>query len=277
MLLVKYTVTEQFLPTLLLIGLLTWILPGQILIHSRLKGAPSIMLWAWERPEDISSFSDSDNVGVAFLAATINISSINVNVHRRHQPLLYAPHHYLMPVVRIETDRKNPPIFSDDQVNLLVAQIMQIAPDPNSHGLQIDFDATKGQRDSYKRLLTKLRKSLPLEMPLSITAIASWCAGDYWLNDLPVDEVVPMYFDMGVSESVRWQYYQYISDNAQLIGTTKCKCNSALGLSTSEAVPLKASQYRNKRVYFFSTHPWQGLSNQKRNEISKILKYAEAS
>jgi hypothetical protein len=273
----KSIVSAKFLSSLLLIGILTWILPGQILVHSRLKGAPSIMLWAWERPEDIRSFPDSDEIGIAFLAATINISRTNLRVQRRHQPLLCSPHHYLMPVVRIETDRKNPPKFAAEQVNEVVAQILQIAANPNWHGVQIDFDATQGQRDPYKNILTRMRKSMPPEMPLSMTAIASWCAGDYWLRDLPVDEVVPMYFDMGVSESMKWQYFQYISDNTRSDLTTNCKCHTALGLSTSEAIPLRTTQYKNKRVYFFSSHPWQMLSNRERDDITRILKYTEAS
>ncbi|MDR3612069.1 MAG: DUF3142 domain-containing protein [Candidatus Obscuribacterales bacterium] len=277
MLQVENTVTAKFLPTLLLIGILTWILPGQILVRSRFKGAPSIMLWAWERPEDIRNFPDVDKVGVAFLAATINLSAIHTGVNRRKQPLLCSPHQYLMPVVRIETSRKNPPFFSVDLVDEVVAQILQIAANPNWHGVQIDFDATQGQRESYKTLLTRLRKSMPPEMPLSMTAIASWCAGDLWLADLPVDEVVPMYFDMGVSESMKWQYFQYISDNTRNDWTANCKCHKALGLSTSEAIPLRATQYKNKRVYFFSSRPWQMLSNRQRNDITKILKYTEAS
>lgn len=236
-----------------------------------------MMLWAWERPEDMRDIADSANIGVAFLAGTLHLSQDNLIIHRRHQPLVCSPHAYMMPVVRIEADRRNPPNFSDIQVNSVVACILQIAAAPNLRGLQVDFDATRDQRVPYKTILTGLRKSLPPEMPLSITAIASWCAGDYWLQDLPVDEVVPMYFDMGVSESAKWQYYRTISDGARAIGQSNCKCQSALGLSTSEPVPLRNSQYRGKRVYIFSSHPWQMLSNQKRNEITKILKYTEAS
>jgi len=34
-------------------------------------------------------------------------------------------------------------------------------------------------------------------MPLSITALASWCAGDPWITGLPIDEAVPMLFRLG--------------------------------------------------------------------------------
>jgi hypothetical protein len=269
--------SSKFLPTVFLIGLLTWLLPGFVVVHSRLRGAPPLMLWAWERPEDLRGFTGSNRIGIAFLAATIRISQTAISVHHRAQPLLSASNHYLIPVVRIEADNKHPPSFSPEQINTVVTQILQAAAVSNAKGLQIDFDATRTQRSAYKVILSRLRKSLPPEMPLSITAIASWCAGDYWLADLPVDEVVPMYFDMGVKESMKGQYLQYIPDGATDIGKTNCKCHTALGLSTSEAVPLKVSQFRGKRIYFFSTHPWQMLSNQKRNEISKILKYTEAS
>ncbi len=35
-----------------------------------------------------------------------------------------------------------------------------------------------------------------------MTALASWCAGDDWLRDLPVDEAVPMLFRMGVEKNL---------------------------------------------------------------------------
>jgi hypothetical protein len=267
----------KFLPTLILICLLTWILPEQILAHSRLNGAPPVMLWAWERPEDIRGFSDSANVGVAYLAATLNISDADLNVHARRQPFLHKPDLYVLPVVRIETDRKKPPSFSSEQIELVVAQIIRLAANSHARGLQIDFDATKDQRQSYKKILSRLRRLLPPEMPLSITAIASWCAGDYWLSSLPVDEVVPMYFDMGVNQAEKWQYYQYVLDSSRNSLSVNCKCHSAIGLSINETVPFSATAYKGKRVYFFSRHPWQTVSNQEKNDITKILKYTEAS
>ena len=38
----------------------------------------------------------------------------------------------------------------------------------------------------------RVRRRLPRDLPLSMTALASWCAGDTWIEALPVDEAVPM-------------------------------------------------------------------------------------
>ena len=37
-----------------------------------------------------------------------------------------------------------------------------------------------------------------------MTSLASWCTGDAWFNDFPVDEAVPMVFQMGAdSEKIK--------------------------------------------------------------------------
>ena len=33
-----------------------------------------------------------------------------------------------------------------------------------------------------------------------MTSLASWCTGDAWFNDFPVDEAVPMVFQMGADD-----------------------------------------------------------------------------
>jgi len=53
--------------------------------------------------------------------------------------------------------------------------------------VQIDFDARRSQRRFYVRLLRDLRRRMPPSLPLSITALASWCAYDDWLSGLPIE------------------------------------------------------------------------------------------
>ena len=40
-------------------------------------------------------------------------------------------------------------------------------------------------------------------MPLTITALASWCDGDDWIDGLPVADASPMLFRMGRGDYVR--------------------------------------------------------------------------
>jgi len=56
------------------------------------------------------------------------------------------------------------------------------------------------ERDFYRALLQDLRAQLPDNVPLSMTALASFCIGDRWLEGLPVDEAVPMIFRMGADD-----------------------------------------------------------------------------
>jgi len=64
--------------------------------------------------------------------------------------------------------------------------------------VQVDFDARQSQREWYAGVLRRsVRAEMPAQMPLSMTALASWCSYDgAWLRSLPVDEAVPMLFRM---------------------------------------------------------------------------------
>ena len=172
---------------------------------------PSVMLWAWERPDDLRAVAPT-NAGVAYLAGTIYIrevadedtatsAAVSVAYRPRLQTLQIAANSTLLPVVRIDTiqpsggdaDRS----LAADQVHRAVeilartASISAGAP-PR---IQIDFDATESERESYVALLIALRARLGADARISITALASWCEGDAWLRDLPagtIDEAVPM-------------------------------------------------------------------------------------
>ena len=155
------------------------------------ESLPPVILWAWERPENLT-FLDPQKTGVAFLAKTITLRGGKTVVKPRLQLLQLAPGTKLIAVVRIETDR----------ASLSSAQLEQTAHEISSLSgvsvVQIDFDAGVSERDFYRKLLLRVREELSPSAGLSITALASWCAGDNWIADLPVDEAVPMLFRMGV-------------------------------------------------------------------------------
>ena len=69
---------------------------------------PRLILWAWERPSDLS-FIDPNEVGVAFLVRTIYLRGDRVIARPRLQPLNVPQGTVLTAVVRIETDRLAPP------------------------------------------------------------------------------------------------------------------------------------------------------------------------
>ncbi|HEX8175298.1 MAG TPA: DUF3142 domain-containing protein [Pyrinomonadaceae bacterium] len=214
---------------------------------ARMAGFPKQFLWAWERPEQLE-FIDTREVGVAFLSKTIYLREDKVIERPRMQPLKVPAGTTLMAVVRIETVRDGPPLLSDTQRASLTEALLEASRAPNVRALQIDFDALKSEREFYTKLLRDLRRQLPAEMPLSITALASWCIDDNWLDGLPVDEAVPMLFQMGMDEE---RIRSYLKQGGELRSPL---CRLSKGVSTDEPVEL-ASQGVT-RTYIFNSKAW---------------------
>src|SRR5688572_3332101 len=63
--------------------------------------APDLMLWAWEWRQDLR-FLAGREVGVAFLAATVEVGERGVRTVRRRQPLWVPAGSYVVAVVRVE-------------------------------------------------------------------------------------------------------------------------------------------------------------------------------
>jgi hypothetical protein len=213
---------------------------------ARISKLPPLILWAWERPEQLQQL-DARKVGVAFLARTIYLRSDRVVVQPRLQPLNVAPNTMLIAVARIESDQKERPSLNSAQMLEVAGAIAQLSRLPGVVAVQIDFDATRSERDFYRNLLFRVREELPQTTLLSITALASWCKGDNWLDDLPIDEAVPMLFRMGVESN------QIRSQLAAGETFQSGKCQSSAGLSVDE--PL-ASLPSTRRRYFFNPKSW---------------------
>lgn len=156
------------------------------------EGPPPV-LWAWERPEDFSFLAPGE-ARVAVLFATISLSGDRVEIYGRRQPLVLPPLLRPIPVVRIET---RSPSLDAGQRQRLVEELARRADPASRPALQIDFDARLSERTFYRQLLDELAARLGPEAPLSITALASWCLDDRWLEGAPITEAVPMLFDMG--------------------------------------------------------------------------------
>jgi hypothetical protein len=218
------------------------------------------MLWAWERPERLA-FLDSSQTGVAYLAETIYPKENGFFVRPRLQPLELPTHIYLEAVVRIETERKKAWALSDRVTDVLAEEIAKVASKPQVGALQIDFDARENERLFYRQLLGKVRTLIPKQMPLTMTALSSWCMGDRWLDGLPVDQVVPMLFSMGSGEKESLDFIKS-SDEDRLSYFQKCV---GLSISDSKCSNVLASRIKlaDARIYFFSTRPWNSLLVQK--------------
>ncbi len=214
--------------------------------RARMAAMPKVFLWAWERPENLE-FINPQEIGVAFLSETIYLRGDKAIRRPRLQPLKVPNATKLIAVVRIESMREEPPTLSNEQRALVVEALAHTAQAKTVAGLQIDFDVTESERKFYRDLLFDVRKRLPESMPLSITALASWCIYDNWLDDLPVDEAVPMLFRMGVDR-------HRISNYLQTGGSFRAPlCKSSMGVSTDETI---ATLSNTSRLYIFNPQSW---------------------
>ena len=219
---------------------LSWALPRTA---DPLPGTPSVFLWAWERPEDLR-FLDPSEAGVAFLAGTIVLASDEVIVEPRFQPLQTAPGASLIPVVRIETDN---PELSPIQMEQTADAIERLTFSDHADAVQIDFDATTSERAFYRDLLLELDRRREPQLPLMITALASWYLGDPWIRDLPIADAIPMLFEMGPDEeAVRVRLGQGRDFSLPV-------CRQSLGIATYESLGERPA---GRRTYVFHSKPW---------------------
>ncbi len=208
---------------------------------------PQTVLWAWERPEDFRSLK-TDDVAVAFLAQTVRLDAVSVTILQRHQPLELSEQTPLIAVVRIETNH-HPLALASEELDHLNASIADLGRLPRVRVVQIDFDATVSERPFYRALLKETRRQLDHGIALSMTALMSWCMEDDWISDLPVDEIVPMAFRMGVGDRRAWQ------DVAASGGFRVAGCRTSIGMSTDEPI-RRPSALPGRRVYMFHPRSW---------------------
>ncbi len=211
---------------------------------------PKLVLWAWERPEDLS-FIDPSEIAVAYLAGTIHLRGGAVEAVPRLQPLQVPPKTRVSAVVRIESAGPASTQLTAAQREQAVSAILWMTNRPDTVGTQIDFDARSSERAFYGDLLRDLHRRLPAGVPLSITALASWCMEDDWIAGLPIEEAVPMLFRMGPGDAEvrrRLRRGQDFTDPA---------CRLSAGVSTDE--PLPRLRY-GRRVYIFHPRSWTAAS-----------------
>jgi hypothetical protein len=209
--------------------------------------APGLVFWAWERPTDLR-FLAGTGATVAFLDRTVIISTKQpgrILTLPRRQPLRVDPESPLVAVVRIESDVPAP---DPALVRSVTGELIDAARLSRVTMLQIDFDATRSQRPFYAALLRDARSQLPRHIKLSVTALASWCSDDEWIDVTTVDEIVPMLFQMGpdarrivtrLQEQRRWPV---------------ARCNQTIGRSIDErwgGLPVV------ERQYLFSPQSWR--------------------
>ncbi|MFP2958331.1 DUF3142 domain-containing protein [Myxococcus sp. 1LA] len=207
---------------------------------------PQVVLWAWERPEDLRFLTQAGHpVSVAFLLATLSLTDAEVLEPPRRQPLHVPPGTPLKATVRMEAQPgASLARYSPERLHALADRLATLARRPELTALQLDFDARASEYDAYVAMLQALRQKLPPSVSLSITGLASWCTPGSWLTRAPVDEVVPQLFRMG-PEAPTWR--------ARFARGLPAPCRGSVGLALDEwqAVPPGVST-----LYVFNPHPW---------------------
>ncbi|MBP9867143.1 MAG: hypothetical protein KBC41_03660 [Candidatus Pacebacteria bacterium] len=215
-----------------------------------------IIIWVWERNENLT-FLNRDTV-VAYYAGSVILENGRMVISKRVQPLKLNSDTEIIPVIRID---------NFDTVKELTAPrmkqvedfIIQTCDQNLVVGCQIDFDVKSSERDVYKVLISSVRERLPKNLPLSMTALVSWCDTYSWINDTKIDFAVPMFYRLGSDEQmIRGGY----------TGKTfmeSPKCSSAIGVTTDEPIP-KAKYIGNRDIYIFNPHSWT------ESELKRILK-----
>lgn len=208
---------------------------------------PRTVAWVWERPEDLHTLSPQREA-VAIYQGTLHLNEAAVFTSRRN-PVVLPQDIQRIATVRIETDANFGAHHHDRTLlHSAVASLVKTAQQPGISALQIDFDARRSERAFYRDLLQQLRREMPAQLPLEITALVSWCSEDDWLRTLPVNAAIPMFFRM---EPGRARMVRIAIPSAQL---PEPLCNTTVGISTHEPAPTGIA---NRRIYVFPDRGWK--------------------
>ncbi|MRV71353.1 hypothetical protein GJ700_06420 [Duganella sp. FT92W] len=215
-------------------------LPGS---HPALARLPARMVWAWERPEDLRWLPP--DIGVAYVASSIMLQGDEALVRPRTAALLVPDYAAVVPVLHVDVSWRKPPKLTAAQQERIVRELLRVAQRGNRRVVQLDFEVRRSQRPFLGQVMADIRRRLPPNFALSMTALASWCLDDHWMPASHADEVVPMAFRMGDGG-------QALRARLDGHGFARPYCRAAMGHATDEPV-VRSYAPRN---YYFSPKPW---------------------
>jgi hypothetical protein len=209
------------------------------------NAAPRLVLWAWERSEDLR-FAGPD-VEVAAQTGFVELRGGGVFSRGRRFPLKTWPGQPVTAVVHVQIDPRAPLDWTP-QVRAAAAEAVLLrARQPWARRVQIDFEVRRSQHQVLLDLLRDVRAGLPKDVPLSMTALASWCETEDWLDAAPADEIVPMLFRMGPEGAGIAAKLAAGRDFAEP------RCRKAVAVSADTPLPRVPTQ---RRIYLFSPRSW---------------------
>jgi hypothetical protein len=207
--------------------------------------AADLVLWAWERPEDLRFAGQAAEVAVQ--TGFIVLSGDQVIVRGRRFPLRAAPGQVTTALVHVQIDHRRPLALEAAGEAAAARAVLAYARAPWVRRVQVDFEVRQSERPILLRLLRDVRSGLPAGVTLSMTALASWCETETWLSQAPVDEIAPMLFRMGPGGAALKAKLAAGGDFAEP------RCRQALAISTDAPLPRAPA---GRRVYLFDPRSW---------------------
>ncbi len=207
--------------------------------------APSqLILWAWERPEDVR-FAGA-RAEVAVQTGFVELSGNGLQARGRRFPLKAAAPPSTA-VVHVQIDHERPLEWTERLRARTSAAILHYATTIRAPRVQLDFEVRASEREVLLDVLADLRRGLPAGTSLSMTALASWCDTEGWLERAPADEIVPMLFRMTEGgEALR----KRLAAGGDFRNP---RCRAALGIATDTPI---ARAPPGRRVYLFNPRSW---------------------
>lgn len=186
---------------------------------------PREFWWYWDRPAEQLP-APAPGVGAAVLVTHVIFSGQGYTLQPRRSALRLPFGVATMPVIHVEVDPARPFAANAVQNDGLRAAVLDAVRRGSSSWVQLDFEARRSQREFWRSVVQKIKADLPSGVKLSVTALASWCYGDRWMGDAPVDEIVPMYFRLKQARQ------DYIVRSAA--GVSEPRCATAYGVADDE-------------------------------------------
>jgi len=214
------------------------------LLPAAAVGAPHPVVWAWERPEDLRFLPPGAEVAVQ--TGFVVLRGDQVVARGRRFPLRMngTPSTAL---VHVQIDHRQPLAWTAAQKATAAGAVLAFGRVAGARRLQLDFEVRASERQVLLDLLAEVRRGLPPGMTLSMTALASWCETERWIDAAPVDEIAPMLFRMGPGGGALKARLEAGGDFADP------RCRAALAISAD--TPLKRAP-ADRRIYLFSPRSW---------------------
>ena len=222
------------------------------------RPAPTLVLWAWERPEDLRFVGDQAEVAVQ--TGFVELAGNGLWSRGRRFPLR-AARPPTTALVHVQIDHAAPLAWTPVLRARTAAAVLHYAAATPVRRVQIDFEVRASERQVLLDLLHDVRQGLPPGTLLSMTALASWCDTETWLDQAPVDEITPMLFRMTDGGDALVRRLEEGGD------FRNSRCRKALAVSTDTPIVRAPT---GRRVYLFNPHSWTSKDFEKaRREVGE--------